>query len=68
MNKKNLNVNLKEILYKFPDLKEIYIKFKKQLLIFKKKSYVIAVSGGPDSLALVALSIVFNQEKKTNFH
>ena len=33
---------------------------------FKKKSYVVAVSGGPDSLALTALTSFYNFENDIN--
>ena len=43
----------------FQDLEgssKVYLDFKNKLLKLKKKSFLVAVSGGPDSLALVALS------------
>ena len=43
----------------------IYSNFKFQLKnIIKKNTFVVAVSGGPDSLALSALSQIYNKEHK----
>ena len=43
----------------------IYSNFKIQLEKFvKKKNFLVAVSGGPDSLALTALSKIYTNEKK----
>ncbi len=67
MSKKNSNVILKNSFKDFDDLSKSYLNFKDKLDTFKKKSYVVAVSGGPDSLALVALSKAYNFEKKTKF-
>ena len=68
MSKKNSNVNLKNGFKDFKDLSNIFFNFKKKLNKLNKKSYVIAVSGGPDSLALVALAKAYNYEKKTKFY
>ena len=55
---KNLNLNNKTSL--------IYSNFKSQLEKFiKKKTFLVAVSGGPDSLALTALSHNYLNEKKS---
>ena len=55
---KNLNLNKKSSL--------IYSNFKLQLEeTIKKKSFLVAVSGGPDSLALAALSFEYSLEKKS---
>ena len=56
MSKKNSSVNLKNGFKDFKDLSNIFLKFKNKLDQLNKKSYIIAVSGGPDSLALVALT------------
>ena len=54
---KNLNLNNKTLL--------IYSDFKSQLEKFiKKKTFLVAVSGGSDSLALTALSNTYLNEKK----
>ena len=56
MSKKNSNVNLKNGFQNYDDLSKVFLNFKDKLNALDKKSYVVAVSGGPDSLALVALS------------
>ena len=68
MSKKNSSVILKNGFKNFKDLSNIFTKFKNKLDRINKKKYVIAVSGGPDSLALVALSIAYHYTKKTKFH
>ena len=68
MSKKNSNVNLKTGFEDLKDLKNIYINFQKKLNRLNKKKYLVAVSGGPDSLALVALSKAYTYHKKTNFY
>ena len=64
MSKKNSNVNLKYGFRDFKDLSKIFLKFKKKLDILNKKKYLVAVSGGPDSLALVALTKAYSLPKK----
>ena len=56
MSKKDLNVILKNCFKNYKEFSEIYLDFKKKLDSFRKKTFLIAVSGGPDSLALTALS------------
>ncbi len=56
MSKKDLNVILKNCFKNYKEFSEIYLDFKKKLDSFKKKTFLVAVSGGPDSLALTALS------------
>ncbi len=68
MSKKNSNVNLKDGFKDFKDLSKIFFNFKKKLDILNKKKYVVAVSGGPDSLALVALTRSYSFFKKTKFY
>ena len=68
MSKKNSNVNLKNGFENFEDLSKIFLNFKDKLDNLNKKSYVVAVSGGPDSLALVALTKAYNFLKKTKFY
>ena len=68
MSKKNSSVNLKNGFANSKDLSNIFFNFKTKLNKLNKKSYVIAVSGGPDSLALVALTKAYYYEKKTRFH
>ena len=62
MSKKNSNVILKNQFKDHVELSHIYKIFKKRISFFKKKSFVIAVSGGPDSLALTALAKSFSYE------
>lgn len=47
---------------------KVYSLFKNNLTFNKKKSFLVAVSGGPDSLALVALSKLYSDEKKINVY
>ena len=68
MSKKNSSVNLKKIFEKYEDLSKIFFKFKNKLDILNKKKYLVAVSGGPDSLALVALTKAYAQNKKSKFY
>lgn len=67
MSKKNSSVNLKYGFKNFKDLSNIFLNFKNKLDRLNKKSYTVAVSGGPDSLALVALSKAYSYTKKTKF-
>ena len=67
MSKKSLNVNLKDSLKKYDDISGILLNFTKKLDRLNKNSYTIAVSGGPDSLALVALAKAYSCTKKVNF-
>ena len=67
MSKKNSSVNLKNGFKDFKDLSRIFINFKNKLDLLNKKSYTIAVSGGPDSLALAALSKAYSNIKKVKF-
>ncbi len=68
MSKKNSSVNLKNGFGNFKDLSKIFLSFKSKIDTLNKKKYVVAVSGGPDSLALVALTKAYNFTKKTKFH
>ena len=65
MSKKNSNVILKSGFKNYGELSNIYLNFKKKLNLFKKKNFLIAVSGGPDSLALAALAKSYNYEKRS---
>ncbi len=67
MSKKNSNVNLNKHFKDFENLKKIYFSFEKKLNNFKKKSFLVAVSGGPDSLALAAFSKFYSSKKGTKF-
>jgi tRNA(Ile)-lysidine synthase len=68
MSKKNSSVNLKNGFKNSKDLSNIFYNFKSKLDLLNKKIYTVAVSGGPDSLALVALTKAYTYSKKTNFH
>ena len=68
MSKKNSSVNLKSGFKNSKDLYKVFQDFKFRLDKLNKKSYLVAVSGGPDSLALVALSEAYKYYKKTKFY
>tara|TARA_B100000963_G_scaffold291437_1_gene261464 strand:+ start:233 stop:1258 length:1026 start_codon:yes stop_codon:yes gene_type:complete len=68
MSKKSLNVILKNKFNNNKELSQIYFSFAKKIKSFKTKVYLIAVSGGPDSLALTALSKVYSQLNKSKFY
>ncbi len=68
MSKKNSNVNLKNGFKNFNDLSGIFINFRKKLDSLNKKNYLVAVSGGPDSLALAALAKYYSYIRNTKFH
>ena len=63
MSKKNSNVILKNRFKNFEDLSFTYIEFKKKLNKLKANSFVVAISGGPDSLALAALKEFIDKNK-----
>ena len=67
MSKKNSNVNLENSFRNHKDLSNIFFNFKKKLNILNKKSYLVAVSGGPDSLALASLTKSYNYTTKSKF-
>ena len=67
MSKKNSNAILKNQFNDFEELSEIYINFRKKLKNLKTKSFVVAVSGGPDSLALAALTKALSYEYQYKF-
>ena len=68
MSRKNSSVNLKNGFKDHKDLSSIFLNFKNKLDSLKKKKYLVAVSGGPDSLALVALTKAYTFCKKTMFY
>ena len=68
MSKKNSSVNLKNGFKDYKDLSNIFLNFKKKLDDLKRKKYVVAVSGGPDSLALAALTKAYNFYTKVKFY
>jgi len=68
MSKKNSNVlNLKKIIEKDKEIFKTFLLLKNKLIKFKKKTLVVAVSGGPDSLALAGLSRALQKEKKNKY-
>ena len=68
MSKKNSSAILKNRFFDSKDLSSIYLNFRNKLDKLKRKSYVVAISGGPDSLALAALSKAYSFERKTSFY
>ena len=68
MSKKNSNVILKNRFSNHDELSHIYSTFKKKLNFFRKKTFLIAVSGGPDSLALTALAKSYSYENKCKIY
>ena len=65
MSKKDLSVlRHKNSIFQNEKIKRIYFDFRKILTqTIGQKSFVVAVSGGPDSLALAALSREYKKEK-----
>ena len=68
MSKKNSSVSLKNGFKDYKDLSKIFSNFKNKLDTLKKDKYAVAVSGGPDSLALVALTKAYTFFRKTKFY
>ena len=68
MSKKNSSASLKAEFKKQKDLLKIYLKFKGKLKNINTDRIAIAISGGPDSLALTALAKNYSFEKKTRFY
>ena len=68
MSKKNSSVSLKNGFKDKKELSKIFLNFKNKLDTLKKDKYVVAVSGGPDSLALVALTKAYTFFSKTKFY
>ncbi len=68
MSKKNSSVNLKNGFKDLKDLSSIFFNFRLRLDSLNKKKYLIAVSGGPDSLALASLAKSYSYFKKTKFY
>ncbi len=68
MSKKNSSANLKNQFKSYKDLALIFSNFQKRLNLLNKKKYLVAVSGGPDSLALVALTKVYGYSNNAKFH
>ena len=67
MSKTNSSVNLNKHFKDFAHLENIYSSFEKKLNNFKKKKFLVAVSGGPDSLALAAFSQFYSSKIGAKF-
>ena len=70
MSKKNsIVLKHKNCFEKFEHINKIFNNFKKKILSEKNKSFLVGVSGGPDSLALAAMCKAFEYENSsTKFH
>ena len=70
MSKKNsIFLNLKNCFSTSEQILDIYSKFKKKLVNLKTSKFLVAVSGGPDSLALAAMCKVISlNDKKKKFY
>tara|TARA_A100001015_G_scaffold63913_1_gene70543 strand:- start:1009 stop:2028 length:1020 start_codon:yes stop_codon:yes gene_type:complete len=68
MSKKNSNVNLRFNFENSEKILQIYLDFKKKIRNLKNKSFVVAISGGADSLALAALTKLLSQENNYKFY
>ena len=68
MKRKNLNVaKLKDVIIQDKKISGIYLKLKAVLSKYRKNnSFAVAVSGGPDSMALALLSSLIKSEGKQN--
>ncbi len=65
MNKKNLIVlNSKNCFLNIEQISTLYSNFKKKILKLKNNKFLVAVSGGPDSLALAAMCKAFHTHNK----
>ena len=68
MSKKNSNVILKNNFENYEELSKIYSSFSKKLKSLKKKTFLVALSGGPDSLALTALAKSYSYNNKCKIY
>ena len=70
MSKKNsIVLKHKDCLSSSEKLSKIYLDFKKKILKLKVRKFLVAVSGGPDSLALAAMcKLVHLNNKKIKFY
>jgi len=68
MSKKNSNVILRNEFKNYQDLSAIYLTLKRKLNSLKKKTFLVAISGGPDSLALAALMKSYSYNSKSKIH
>ena len=70
MSKKNsIVLNHKNCLSNYKQAFKIYSEFKKKILKLKSKKFLVAVSGGPDSLALASMCKALHTDiKEKNFY
>ena len=68
MSKKNSSVILKEEFKNYSDISKIYLSLNKKLNSLKKKIFLVALSGGPDSLALTALTKAYSYNNKCKIY
>ena len=69
MSKKNSSVILKEVFKNNSEIIKSYFIFQKKTKQFKKKNlFLVAVSGGPDSLALTAFAKAYSLKKKCKIY
>ena len=66
MRRKSSNAQkLKDTIYRDTKILKIYSHFRSKLPRYKKNnSFLVAISGGPDSMALAAMSFVLKNEEK----
>ena len=66
MRRKSSNAQkLKDSIYRDTKILKIYSHFRSKLPKYKKNnSFLVAISGGPDSMALAAMSFVLKNEEK----
>ena len=68
MSKKNSSVIHKNRFSNSKELSQVYFNFKSKLDKFKKSPLVVALSGGPDSLALAALTKAYSFDRKCKIY
>ena len=65
MSKKNsIVLNHKDCFSQFEQISNIFLNFKRKILKFKTNKFLVAVSGGPDSLALAAMCKALEADNK----
>ena len=67
MSKKNSSVILKNKFKGFDEFSQIFLDFKKKLIKLNSRKFLVAVSGGSDSLALTALTMAYGIKTNTKF-
>ena len=67
MSKKNSNAILKSAFKESLNLHEVYLDLERKINKLRNNIFVVAVSGGPDSLALAALTKLYYSENKSKF-